>query len=63
MKEQGNLVIYFILIFIGTLTLLWNELVFDLGRGAVLIFGAANVIGLIGLGIAIFKKSDTTLDE
>ena len=56
MKEQDDLIIYFILIFIGTLTLLWNELIFDLGRGAVLIFGAANVIGLIGLGVAIFKK-------
>ncbi len=63
MKDQDNLIIYFILIFIGTLTLLLNEFVFDLGRGAVLIFGAANVIGLIGLGIALFKNDDTALDE
>ncbi len=63
MKEQDNLIIYFILIFIGTLTLLWNELVSDVGGGAVFIFGAANVIGLIGLGVAIFKNSNTTLDE
>jgi len=39
----------FILIFIGTLGLLLNELIFDWGRTATIAFAAANLVGLATL--------------
>jgi len=39
----------FILIFIGTLGLLLNELMFDWGRTATIIFAAINLVGLATL--------------
>jgi len=39
----------FILIFIGTLGLLLNELMFDWGRTAAIIFAAINLVGLATL--------------
>ena len=39
----------FILIFIGTLGLLLNELMFDWGRTATIIFAAINLVGLVTL--------------
>jgi len=39
----------FILIFIGTLGLLLNELMFDWGRIATIIFAAINLVGLATL--------------
>ena len=37
----------FVLLFIGTIGLLINEFVFDLGRVATLSFAAVNVVGLV----------------
>jgi len=39
----------FILIFIGTLFLLLNELIFDWGRTATIAFAATNLLGLATL--------------
>ena len=44
----------FILLIIGTLGLLINELVFDWGRIATLIFASINIIGLVILGFTYF---------
>jgi len=39
----------FIVIFIGTVGLLLNELIFDWGRTAIIAFAAANLVGLATL--------------
>lgn len=57
MKQQNIPLIVFILLLIGTTGLLLNEFVFDWGRTAVLIFAAANVIGLIVLVTAVLGQS------
>jgi len=44
----------FILLFIGTLGLLINELVFDWGSAATLTFAAVNVVGLAALAFAFW---------
>ena len=44
----------FILIFIGTLGLLINELVFDWGSAATLTFAAVNVVGLATLAFTFW---------
>lgn len=49
MKKTIEL-IPFILLIIGTLGLLLNELVFEWGQTATLSLAAANVIGLLALG-------------
>ena len=55
MKDFGALGLgAFTLIIVGTLGLLANEFVFDLGRTATLVFAAANLIGLVGLGFMLF---------
>jgi hypothetical protein len=42
----------FILLIIGTLGLLANEIIFDWGRAATLTFAALNIVGFIALGFA-----------
>ena len=46
----------FALLIIGTLGLLVNEFVFDWGKTATLIFAAANVIGLLALGLTYWMR-------
>ena len=46
----------FVLLIIGTLGLLLNEFVLDLGRVATLLFAAANVMGLVTLGSVYWSK-------
>ena len=59
MKHENGLRIAFVLLLVGTIGLLLNEFVFEWGRTATLIFAAANVVGLIGLGTAVItQKSD-----
>jgi len=48
----------FILLTIGTLGLLLNEFVFDWGKTATLIFAAANVIGLLALGLTYRMRKE-----
>jgi hypothetical protein len=47
--------IAFILLIIGTVGLLLNELVVDWGRVATLLFAASNLIGLVLLGISYWR--------
>jgi len=46
----------FALLIIGTLGLLVNEFVFDWGKTATLVFAAANVIGLLALGLTYWMR-------
>ncbi len=48
----------FVLLMIGTLGLLMNEFVFDWGKTATLIFAAANVIGLLALGLTYRMRKE-----
>ena len=48
----------FILIIIGTLGLLINEIVFDWGRAATITFAAINVVGLAGLAFTHWGVRD-----
>lgn len=50
--------IAFILLIIGTIGLLLNELVFDWGRVATIIFAASNLIGLAILAYEIWVMRD-----
>jgi len=50
--------IAFILLIIGTVGLLLNELVFDWGRVATLIFAVSNLIGFATLGISYWRTKD-----
>jgi hypothetical protein len=56
MNKENSLRISFALLLVGTIGLLLNEFLFDWGRTATLIFAAANVVGLIGLGTAVLTK-------
>ncbi len=47
----------FVLLIVGTLGLFANEVIFDWGTFATLIFAVSNVIGLILLGIASWSKT------
>jgi len=49
----------FILLVIGTIGLLINELIFDWGRGATLTFAIINVVGLVSLTYTHFAKRET----
>ena len=51
MRKVIELSAFFFLL-IGTIGLLMNEIVFDWGRPATLIFAAANVMGFLTLGFA-----------
>ena len=53
--------IAFILLIIGTAGLLVNELVFDWGRVATIVFAAVNVLGLILLAYANWGKKEKKL--
>ena len=55
MKKSTPL-IAFILVGIGTIGLLINELVFDWGRCATLTFAIINVVGLASLAFAYLAK-------
>ena len=50
----------FVLVAIGTLGLLANEFVFSWGRIATLVFAAANGIGLVAIGTALWGKGKET---
>ena len=47
----------FILLGIGTIGLLINELIFDWGRGATLTFAVINIVGFASLAYTHFAKS------
>ncbi|MFC2046735.1 hypothetical protein ACFLTK_00445 [Chloroflexota bacterium] len=58
--RESTLLIAFILLIIGTIGLLINELIFNWGRSATLTFAIINVVGLASLAIA-YRRSKKTL--
>jgi len=54
--KESTLLIAFILVGIGTIGLLINELIFDWGRCATLTFAIINVVGLVSLAFAYLAK-------
>jgi len=58
--RESTLLIAFILIIIGTIGLLINELIFDWGRGATLTFAIINVVGLASLAFAYWTTKKTS---
>jgi hypothetical protein len=54
--RESTLLIAFILLIIGTIGLLINELIFDWGRCATLTFAIINVVGLASLAFAYWAK-------
>ena len=58
MRESTPL-IAFILLIIGTIGLLINELIFDWGRCATLTFAIMNVVGLASLAFTHWSKKKT----
>ncbi|MFC1956167.1 hypothetical protein ACFLWZ_06600 [Chloroflexota bacterium] len=57
--KESILLIAFILLIIGTIGLLTNELIFDWGRGATLMFAIINIVGLASLAFTYWSKKTT----
>ena len=57
--KESTLLIAFILLIIGTIGLLINELIFDWGTGATLTFAIINVVGLASLAFTYWSKKKT----
>ena len=57
--RESTLLIAFILLIIGTIGLLINELILDWGRCATLTFAIINVVGLASLVFAYWAKKKT----
>jgi hypothetical protein len=57
MREAAKLTA-FILLIIGTISLIVNEFIFDWGRVSTLIFAASNVIGLAILATIYLRMKD-----
>ena len=58
--RSSTLLIAFILLIIGTMGLLINELIFDWGRGATLTFAIINVVGFASLAFAYWATKKTS---
>ena len=57
--KESTLLIGFILLAIGTIGLLINELIFDWGRGTTLTFAIINVAGFASLAFTYWSKKKT----
>ena len=57
--RQYTLLIAFVLLIVGTIGLLINELILDWGRCATLTFAIINVVGLASLAFAYWAKKKT----
>ena len=58
--KESTLLIAFILLIIGTIGLLINELIFGWGRGATLTFAIINIAGLASLAFAYWATKKTS---
>jgi len=58
--RESTRLIGFILLIIGTIGLLINELIFDWGRGATLTFAIINVVGFASLAFAYWATKKTS---
>ncbi|MFC1989709.1 hypothetical protein ACFLVW_04020 [Chloroflexota bacterium] len=57
--RESTILIAFILLIIGTIGLLINEIIFDWGRCATLTFAIVNVVGLTFLAFTYWAKRKT----
>ncbi len=57
--RESTLLIAFILLIIGTIGLLINEIIFDWGRSATLTFAIINVVGFAFLAFTYWAKKKT----
>ena len=57
--RESTLLIAFILLIIGTIGLLINELIFDWGRCATLTFATINVVGFAFLAFTYLARKKT----
>jgi len=57
--REYTLLIAFVLLIVGTIGLLINELILDWGRCATLTFAVINVVGLASLAFTYFAKKKT----
>ncbi|MFC2070347.1 hypothetical protein ACFLTB_04155 [Chloroflexota bacterium] len=57
--REYTLLIAFVLLIVGTIGLLINELIFDWGRCATLTFAIINVAGLVSLAFAYLTRKKT----
>ena len=57
--REYTLLIAFVLLIVGTIGLLINELILDWGRCATLTFAIINVVGLISLAFAYWTRKKT----
>jgi hypothetical protein len=46
----------FVLVILGTSALLANEFIFELGSVVTLVAAAANLIGLVGVGVSLVRS-------
>jgi len=58
--RESTRLIAFILLIIGTIGLLINELIFDWGRSATLTFAIINVVGFASLAFAYWATKKTS---
>jgi len=54
--KESTLLIAFVLLIIGTIGLLINELIFGWGKSATLTFAIINVVGLASLAFSYWTK-------
>ena len=57
--RKYTLLIAFVLLIVGTIGLLINELILDWGRCATLTFAIINIVGLASLAFAYWAKEKT----
>jgi len=57
--REYTLLIAFVLLIVGTIGLLINELILDWGRCATLTFAIINVVGLVSLAFAYWTRKKT----
>ena len=57
--REYTLLIAFVLLIVGTIGLLINEIILDWGRCATLTFAIINVVGLASLALAYWAKKKT----
>ena len=58
--RKYTLLIAFVLLIVGTIGLLINELILDWGRCATLTFAIINIVGLASLAFAYWVKKKTS---
>jgi len=56
--KESTLLIAFVLLIIGTVGLMINELIFDWGRSATITFAIINIVGIASLAFSYWTKKE-----